>query len=73
MLPSDFTKDSPGTLVATEWGVHAFLPHRLPPPIELTDALWRAEVAARVAIGKLEVVLSSACVTTGATLSCSML
>ncbi|MCC7139614.1 MAG: Fic family protein [Planctomycetes bacterium] len=60
MLPSDFTKDSPGTLVATEWGVHAFLPHRLPPPIELTDALWRAEVAARVAIGKLEVVLSSA-------------
>ena len=53
MRPSELNKNSPGTLVEIAGGIHAFVPHLMPPKFSRSTAVNRAAEEAVNAIGEL--------------------
>jgi len=53
MDPSDFTDNAPGELVKTVEGLWAFVPHPLPPKIDIRPATINRLSAADFALGQL--------------------
>ena len=53
MCPSELNKNSPGTLVEIAGGIHAFVPHLMPPKFSRSTAVNRAAEEAVNAIGEL--------------------
>src|SRR5580704_7692231 len=57
MKSEEFIKDYPGKLIQIEYGCIGFLPDRLPPKIEIDQAINKANEQALLALGELRAII----------------